>query len=135
MVVAGAGACVHRLVVGILLSVLTTGPGVGAAALAVVALLPAEGRRLEHRPLLMAMLALIIRLGWTATDPFAPMFMIGLLGLQTWVLVPIDHRASVLVRECEKAAKKQSHLRRKIFDCRACLVQVIAQDLGTRWVA
>lgn len=87
MVVAGAGACVHLLVVGIfvvgiLLSVLTTGPGVGAAALAVVTLLPAEGRRPEDTPLLMAMLALIIRLGWTAIDPFAHMFMIGLLGLQ-----------------------------------------------------
>lgn len=102
MVVAGAGACVHLLVVGILLSVLTTGPGVGAAALAVVTLLPAEGRRPEDTPLLMAMLALIIRLGWTAIDPFAHMFMIGLLGLQMWALVPIDHRASVLVRECEK---------------------------------
>lgn len=82
MVVAGAGACVHRLVVGILLSVLTTGPGAGAAALAVMTLRLAEGRRLEHTPLLTAMLALIIRLGWTAIDPFAHMFMIGLLGLQ-----------------------------------------------------
>lgn len=67
--------------VGFMLSVLTIITGSCAAGLGVVALILGSGRRPEHRGTGMAVLGILIGVGWSFIAPFVSMALILVTGL------------------------------------------------------